>query len=53
LAKKLARQGHAVTVLSPKKDICLEFEKEHHVIIKDSGQPKWKEIELNGKGLIL
>src|SRR5690554_3068579 len=53
LAKELARQGHQVTVLTPKKSEHTVFEKEHNVIIEDLGKPKWKEVKLSGKGPVL
>ena len=43
LAKEFARQGHNVTVLTPKKEpIHAVFEKEYNVKIKNLGRPKWK-----------
>ena len=52
LAKEFARQGHEVTVLTPKnKKVHPEFEKEHGVTIKDLGGPGWKEVKIKGKGL--
>lgn len=51
LAKELARQGHAVTVLTPQSTEHLAFGREFNVEIQDLGQPKWKEIDLSGKGL--
>jgi len=54
LAKEFARQGHDVTVLTIKnEEVHPQFEKEHGVTIKDLGRPKWKEIELKGKGVML
>lgn len=53
LAKELARQGHAVTVLTPKKPEHTVFEQEYNLIIDDLGQPKWKNVNLTGKGLAL
>lgn len=50
LAKEFARQGHTVTVLTPKRKDHFDFEKEHEIIIQDLGQPKWKDIKLTGKG---
>lgn len=52
LAKELVKQGHKVTVLTPKSKIHHEFENNHGVIIKDLGQPKWKVIDLKGTGLL-
>lgn len=53
LAKELARQGHEVTVLTPKKPEHGAFEKQHNLIIEDLGQPKWQEVKLVGKGPVL
>lgn len=53
LARELARQGHDVTVLTPKSPEHAAFEKKHNLKIQDLGQPKWKEIKLSGKGLPL
>jgi hypothetical protein len=52
--KEFARQGHDVTVLTPKDpEEHPPFEKEYGVTIKDLGQPRWKEVEIKGSGLIL
>ncbi len=48
MAKELAYQGHAVTVLTPKKPEHSDFECEHNLIIEDLGHPSWKEIVLKG-----
>lgn len=53
LAKEFARQGHEVTVLTPKISQHLAFEKENNVVIKDLGQQTWNSIELKGSGLTL
>lgn len=53
LAKELARQGHAVTVLTPKRPEHTVFEQENNLTIQDLGQPKWKEVNLTGKGIAL
>lgn len=53
LAKEFARQGHAVTVLTPKRSEHEAFEKEHKLMIQDLGQPMWKDIKLTGKGATL
>ena len=43
LAKEFARQGHEVTVLTPRnQEVHPAFEKEHNFYIKDLGQPTWK-----------
>lgn len=51
LAKEMARQGHVVTVLTPKKPEHEAFEQEHNLIIQDLGQPKWKDVQLTGEGI--
>lgn len=53
LAKELARQGHVVTVLTPKCNEHAHFEKQHNMTIEDLGQPRWKEIQLKGRGIPL
>ncbi|MFU8858779.1 MAG: glycosyltransferase [Cyclonatronaceae bacterium] len=54
LAKEFARQGHDVTVLTPKDpEVHPPFEKEYGLTIKDLGQPRWKEVEIKGSGLVL
>ena len=54
LAKEFARQGHHVTVLTPKDpDVHPPFEKEYGVTIKDLGQPRWKEVAIKGSGPVL
>lgn len=43
LAKEFARQGHEVTVLTPKDEIIhTEFEREYKLEIRDLGTPRWK-----------
>lgn len=43
LAKEFARQGHKVTVLTPKdNEVHKSFENEHQLTIKDLGKPRWK-----------
>ena len=43
LAKEFARQGHKVTVLTPKDNEVHEpFENEHQLTIKDLGKPSWR-----------
>lgn len=52
LAKELARQGHEVTVLTPRiEEVHDKFEKKYDLNIWDLGQPKWKSIEIKGKGV--
>ncbi|MDD2635908.1 MAG: glycosyltransferase [Bacteroidales bacterium] len=51
LVKEFSRQGHEVTVLTPKKPVHLAFEKEHQVQIKDLGKPKWKVPDFGGSKL--
>lgn len=53
LAKEFSRQGHEVTVLIPKTAQHVAFEKEHNLTIEDLGQPRWKEVQLRGKGILL
>jgi glycosyltransferase involved in cell wall biosynthesis len=45
LAKEFSRQGHEVTVLTPKLDEHVEFEKFYHLIVKDLGKQRWKKID--------
>lgn len=50
LAKEFARQGHEVTVITPKShEIHQMFELEHKIKIKDLGKPRWKEVNIKGK----
>ncbi len=54
LAKELARQGHEVTVLTPKVNLYhLPFEEKYNVKIKHLGNRKWKSFAIKGKGLQL
>ena len=53
LAKEFARQGHEVTVLTPKMPEHSDFEKEYGLTIKDLGKQTWKPIELKGTGISL
>jgi hypothetical protein len=53
LAKELARQGHEVTVLTPKQQEHIDFAKKHNLNIIDLGGAKWKAIDLREKGLNL
>lgn len=47
LAKEFALQGHKVVVLTPKDEkIHSMFEKEHNLVIRDLGTPKWKSPDL-------
>lgn len=53
LAKEFARQGHDVTVLTPRNEAFhAEFEAKHNLKIKDLGQPKWKAVEVKGGGVM-
>ena len=53
LVKELARQGHDVTVLTPKENqYHLPFEEKHHVTIKHLGNRKWKGFSIRSKGLM-
>ena len=53
LAKEFARQGHDVTVITPRVKVHHEFEQENGLKIKDLGQPKWQSMDLKGSGLNL
>lgn len=49
LAKEFARQGHEVTVITPRKPgIHDDFEKEHKLTIKSMGTPSWNAMEVKG-----
>ena len=48
LAIELAKQGHDVTVLTPKLEIHNEFEVKHNLSIVDLGKPSWKTPEIKG-----
>lgn len=52
LVKELARQGHTVTLITPKEEAYhIPFEVEHQVTIKDLGKRKWKGISFKSKGI--
>lgn len=52
LAKEFARQGHEVTVITPRKGMLHDaFEKEHHLLIKDMGRLSWSVPEIKGTGI--
>ena len=53
LTKEFARQGHQVTVITPRVKEHRDLEQEHEVQIKDLGPLKWKSIDLKGSGLNL
>lgn len=53
LAKEFARQGHEVTVITPKVEEHFAFEKEHKLEIKDLGKPSWQAVKLGGGGASL
>ena len=53
LAIELAKQGHDVTVLTPKSEIHNEFELKHNLSIVDLGNPKWKTPVLKGNALAI
>lgn len=54
LAKEFARQGHQVTVITPRDELIhAEFEQQFNLTIKDLGKPKWQPVELKGKGISL
>lgn len=53
LAKELAKQGHEVTVITPKDDkYHLAFEAKHHVTIKHLGNRQWEGFTVKGKGMV-
>jgi Glycosyltransferase Family 4 len=53
LVKEFARQGHTVTVLTPKDhQHHAAFEEKYNVIIKDIGKRKWKIFTIKSKGLM-
>lgn len=52
LAKEFAREGHDVTVLTPRKEeFHTDFEAKHKLRIKDLGTPKWKAVAIKGSGV--
>jgi len=52
LAKEFARQGHSVTVLTPRNpEIHIELERKYNLTIKDLGKKKWKGIVIKGNGI--
>lgn len=52
LAKEFSRQGHQVTVLTPKDPLLHKpFGIENHIEIKDLGKRKWRSIKNKGNGL--
>lgn len=52
LVKELARQGHDVTVITPKDDQYHPgFEAKHRVTIKQLGTRKWKTFSMKGTGV--
>lgn len=53
LAKEFARQGHTVTVITPKVDVHSEFEVKYGITIKDLGKTNWKSFELKGNKLVV
>lgn len=54
LAKEFARQGHAVTIVTPANQPAHdEFERLHNVSIVDMGKPTWPEVKLKGSGVRL
>lgn len=53
LAKEFARQGHDVTIVTPKNNEChIPFEDKYTVLVKDMGQPRWKAYTPKRKGII-
>ncbi|MCF6351470.1 MAG: glycosyltransferase [Cyclobacteriaceae bacterium] len=54
LAKEFVRQGHKVTVVTPRvSEVHDDFKKQYGCSFKNLGQPKWKAISLKGSGLSL
>lgn len=54
LAVEFAKQGYKVTVMVPKNlNYDTQFEKKYNVDIKDLGQNKFKEIDLNNGGKLV
>jgi len=52
LSKEFARQGHAVTVITPKNpEIHTEFERKYNLVIKDLGKRKLKVVAIKGNSL--
>lgn len=50
LAKELARQGHAVEVITPRDPkLHDQFEREHGLVLKNLGIPKWKPLYVKQK----
>ncbi len=53
LTKEFARQGHNVTVITPRDDsVHIEFENKYGDVIKDLGKPKFPAISLKGNGIV-
>lgn len=53
LAKEFARQGHDVTVLTPKDNQHHPaFEQQYHITIKHLGNRQWKAFAIKSKGLM-
>lgn len=51
LVKEFARQGHRVTILTPRiEKYHLPFEKEHNVTVKDLGAETWNRLTSPGSG---
>lgn len=53
LAKEFSKQGHDVTVLTPKLEMHNEFEIKHNLSIVDLGKPSWTTPELKGNALAI
>ena len=53
LAKEMSRQGHEVTVLTPKIPEHSDFEKKYELTIKNLGKQTWKPAELKGSSVSL
>lgn len=53
LAKEFVRQGHIVKVITPRSsEEHNRFEEEYNIEIGDLGRPKWKLVNIKGKGII-
>src|SRR5690348_12544417 len=54
LAKEFSRQGHIVTVMTPREaKVHDEFESRYGLSILDMGKPAWKPVSLNHSGVSL
>ncbi|MGE6219781.1 glycosyltransferase [Nubsella zeaxanthinifaciens] len=52
LAKEFAKNGHQVTVITPRDNkVHDEFEQQYGITIKDLGKPTWQQIKVSGGGI--